>query len=148
MMVRDNQRQPKFASRLSFSHARDAAVDGYNDIAALPCNRPQRFMVEAVTFLDAVGHIVIGFCPQQPQTCQQDGRRRHAVGVIISIDCDAPTGPNRIMKNFGGVHCSRQLFWIAQAAQPHIEKLPRAIGVANTAANKKLGNNAATRPGS
>ena len=85
---------PSSPRRLRLGDARDPAIDRDDNIAPLPRDRPQRIVIEAVPFVDAIGDVEVGPRTEQPQAEQQDRRRRHAVGVIVAVDGDPPAGAN------------------------------------------------------
>jgi hypothetical protein len=95
-------------------------------------------VIEAVAFVDAVGDVVIGPRAQEPQAEQQDGGGGDAVGVVIAVDRDPAAVAYGRVDDFGRAHRARQFFGVAQAAEPHIEKLPHAVGVANAASDQQL----------
>jgi hypothetical protein len=71
MVIGDDQFQPQFARRLGLADAGDAAIDGDDHPRPALGQRTQRLVVQAVTFVNSMGHIVARLRAKHAQAIEQ-----------------------------------------------------------------------------
>ena len=106
-----------------------AAIDGDHHSHAVRRQCGQRFVVEPVALLDAVGHVEaqVGIRARSLDRPPQDGGGRDAVGVVIAVDGDAPAGAHRGLEALGhGRGAGERARRVQQVDARRVEKVAAA----------------------
>ena len=139
VMVRDDQFQPRLARGHGLCDAGDPAIDGDRpSTCPAPPDLRERLVVQAVAFVQAVGHVIADVGTQQLQAVVEQPGGRHAVDVVVAVDHDPPPAAIGRMDALGRLANTRQQVGFAQAGQLHLEERPHVLGIRDAAAQQQL----------
>ena len=140
VMIGDDQLQAEPARFLGLGQAGDAAIDRNHQRGARLGDLPQGLGVEAVTFLQAIGHVEIDTRPQQAQRLPEDGRARDAIGVVVAVDADAAAGAGGGVQALGGLGGAGQQLRRVQARQRRLKEAAGDVRLVEAAVEQQLGH--------
>ena len=110
MMIGDDQLQPQPACLFGFCQAADAAVHCNHYRCTRPGNFTECITIQAITFLEPVGHVKIGLAAEQVEYLPEDGRPRGAVHIVIAVNANPLSLANRCHEAIRRLGYARQHF--------------------------------------
>src|SRR6476660_4924270 len=102
MMVGDDQFNAAAAEGFGFFNCGDAAIDAYDELRASVGELAQRFGIQAVTFFESFGDVVIHLAAEQRDGAPEDGGGGDAVDVVVAVDDDFFAGFDGEVDPLGG----------------------------------------------
>ena len=139
VVVGDDQFQAEPAGLVGLGKAGDAAVHRDHQLCPGLGDLPQRLRVQAVAFLQAVGHVEIdGLRSHEVQALPEDRGAGDAVGVVVAVDADCPALAHGGEEPVGrGRHAGEETRR-EQAGERRIEEAARPVGVVEPAVEEEL----------
>ncbi len=128
MMVGDDQLEPQFACEQGLGDARDSAIDAHHEpLRILLMQLPQRLAIDAVTFFEAGGDVIVGPPTGERDAVPQQGRGGDAVDVVVAVNRDPPLGANRGNNAIGGIRQAGKLLRLVEGREPRVQKRRRVM---------------------
>jgi hypothetical protein len=88
VMIGDNQIDALIAHHFRLLNRSNAAIDRDDHLGSLIANRRECFGVEAISFVDAVGNVIIDFAAEGFDGVPENGGGGDAIDVVIAVDDD------------------------------------------------------------
>ncbi len=139
VMIGDDQGQADLAGDLGFLYGGDAAVHGNHRVGPIPANLPQGLGVDAIPFLQAVGHVERDPAAGQGQQVPQDGRRGNSVDVVVSVDDDRPSLLDLTGDDSGGFDGPGERLGGQQSFELGVQEGSDGLGVGHASVMENLG---------
>src|SRR3954469_17386480 len=103
MMIRNDQIHPALACDLPLLDGGDPAVDGDDHLRALVTDLRDRFGIEPVPLVDAMGDVEAYGAAERFDGVPEDRGGGDAVDVVVAVDDDPLAIANRLRDALGGL---------------------------------------------
>ena len=138
VVIGDDQIQSDSQCFFGFRDRGDAAIDGNHQRDAARFRLLNRFDIQAISFVEAVRHVEVGFATELFDQPNENGGAGHAVRVVVAEHADEIAVADRVRDAIdGGIH-ARQAVRRVQPCEWRFEEPQCLGGVGHVAVQQQL----------
>ena len=127
VVIGDDQFEAQLVRFRGFVEARDAAIDGDDELRAVGLELLKRLRIQPVALFQAVRHVEIRFGADVAESLEEDGRSGHAVGIVVAVHRDAAAGLSGFPQFLSRLDGPRQF---GRRTQPRERAFEKPLGLA------------------